>query len=315
MHKKNKLELEKLSRLQNSAIFLLAISLISQFCIIGYLLFFASPNPTFNTNVSQLLTLSSGLIGLVIYNQLGSHQKLKQLKKGLNELHQSGENLQKKLQLLQSLHYQFLKAEEEGRASLSREIHDTVLQEVQLLTWKMENSELGEVATLRLQEISHDLRHLCATLRPPLLKELGLEVALEWLTQEVAHNSLVDVKFYSYKTADYRLPENIELNLYRICQEALNNCVRHAQAHQITVTLNYTHHQIELNIKDDGVGIYSHLSRDSQAGELATRPKFGLLGMHERVHLLGGLLEIRNGQSSGTFVQVRLGLEGRTLVA
>ncbi|RPJ23601.1 MAG: hypothetical protein EHM33_20435, partial [Chloroflexi bacterium] len=101
---------------------------------------------------------------------------------------------------------------------------------------------------------------------------------------------------------EYRLPREVELALYRIAQEALNNIVRHANAKQAFLHIHFDNHEIQLEVRDDGIGFQMPKSPT----DFAPSGHFGLLGIHERVDLIGGRLEVQSQVGQGTRLSVRL---------
>jgi signal transduction histidine kinase len=142
------------------------------------------------------------------------------------------------------------------------------------------------------------LRLIIRALRPIYLEDLGLATALEMLASET---KTLQVDFYR-TGQEKRLERDIELALYRIAQEALSNVVRHAKASHATLNINFSEHEICLEISDDGSGFVVPQSPT----DFATSGHFGLLGMRERSELIGGRLEIKSDAGVGTQVSVRL---------
>lgn len=227
-------------------------------------------------------------------------------------------------------------AQEEERARLARELHDDTIQAVIALKQRVQLAQisikeqngkqsLSELETLAEQTIEN-LRRLTRALRPIYLEDLGLVTALEMLAREISstdrsNDSAVAPFRVSrssgeatevattrlvvgfQKTGDERrLSREVELSLYRIAQEALNNVVKHSKATRADLSIRYADSEITLAITDNGNGFVAPASPT----EFAPNGHFGLLGIHERADLIGARLEIVSAVGKGTSLTVRL---------
>lgn len=201
-------------------------------------------------------------------------------------------------------------AQEEERNRLARELHDDTIQAVIALkqrvqlahkSVKTENGHqaLRELETLAEQTIEN-LRRLTRALRPIYLEDLGLVTALEMLARETSQANHLDVEFHQ-SGRERRLPREVELALYRIAQEALNNVVHHAKAKHAELYIAFDK-EIKLEVEDDGVGF----SVPKSPTDFAPGGHFGLLGMRERADLIGGRLEVQSEAGRGTRLSLRL---------
>jgi signal transduction histidine kinase len=192
---------------------------------------------------------------------------------------------------------------------LARELHDDTLQSLIALNQRLQaaslaNPEPNAVAMLaELQALAGqtiaDLRRFTCALRPIYLDELGLVAALEALAHEASQNSGLSVAFHQ-TGAEVRLAPQVELALYRLAQEALNNVVRHARAGEASLTLAFDIELVTLTIADAGRGF---VVPDNPA-EFAASGHFGLLGLHERAELIGARLQISSQVGRGTQVVI-----------
>ncbi len=216
---------------------------------------------------------------------------------------------------LHTLSAQIVQAQEEERRRLARELHDEIGQALTAVTL-----DLGMLAQLipktdeRLQRALEDaqmlsqnaleeVRRLSVELRPAILDDLGLVPALRWAIDRYTERTGVQGRF-EVVGLEGRLPGEIETVCYRAVQEALTNVARHAGAHTIAVTLELERDRrtVHLTISDDGVGFdVNQALRRAQAGS-----SLGLLGLRERVELLGGHLHIRSRPGRGTTIEIRL---------
>jgi len=154
-----------------------------------------------------------------------------------------------------------------------------------------------------------NLRSLIADLRPASLDELGVEAALESLIDRVRTTSGLQVQ-YAIELPDggdgaaTRLDPEIEATVYRLVQEALTNTTKHAGAESVSVTVATRGDGLEIEIRDDGRGFDSG----------APAAGFGLLGMRERLALVGGSLDVAGAAGQGTTVRARIPLRAAAAI-
>jgi PAS domain S-box-containing protein len=211
---------------------------------------------------------------------------------------------------LTTVQRQLLESSEAERLRIAQELHDGPIQELYGLSFRLgeleealsDDAGIGQLvaSAVLVQQVTQNLRALCMELRPPTLAAFGLEQAIRSHANHF-QGAYADLTLQLELAQDgQQLPERIRLALFRIYQEALNNIVRHAQAHQIQVRLSFDEAQVELEIRDDGCGFqipkrWIHLA---QAGHL------GVVGMRERIQAIQGQLEIISSPGEGTSVQV-----------
>jgi signal transduction histidine kinase len=193
-----------------------------------------------------------------------------------------------------------VEAQEVERRRLARELHDetgqaltSILLGLKGLEERLEGEEALEAAhELRELVVStlQDVRRLAVELRPTALDDFGLVAALERLAESFGKQTGIDVDFEA-ALPDERLPEELETALYRIVQECLTNVVKHAQATRVSVLLTSRDGIAKAVVEDDGRGFGSETLRDGG---------FGLIGMRERLALLGGRLEIESNETGTT---------------
>lgn len=224
------------------------------------------------------------------------------------ELQQRYEEGMRARQELQELSARLLSAQEEERRNISRELHDEVGQSLSALLMEAGNAaarvspDSTEVrrhveSIKRLAEASVQvIRNMSLLLRPSMLDDLGLVPALEWQAREVSKRTGLRVQITADENAS-ELPDDHKTCIYRVVQEALHNCARHAQAHNVTVEVLQQPSQILLSVVDDGRGFDARRVRG-----------LGLVGMEERVHHLGGALRVKSQPGSGTTIAVVLPL-------
>lgn len=201
--------------------------------------------------------------------------------------------------------------QEEERMRLARELHDDTIQAVIALKQRVQLAQksvrdqsgkqtLKELEALSEQTIEN-LRRLTRALRPIYLEDLGLVTALEMLSREISQNNKLSVDFN--KTGqERRLSREVELSLYRIAQEALNNVIKHAKAERAELRITFDDSTVQMEVSDNGSGFIA----PNSPTEFAPNGHFGLLGIHERADLIGARLEIESTLGRGTKIKVRL---------
>ena len=164
------------------------------------------------------------------------------------------------------------------------------------------NERFEEVRKL-LDETGERLRHLSHELRPAILDDLGLAKALKFLAQGISSRSTIKVTILGQLRE--RPPARVELALYRVVQEAVNNAIRHASGvSAIGVRLRDQKNSVVCSIHNDGLGFDVDKTLSDK-----TRQGLGLLGMRERVHSIGGSITIRSTPKQGTTIEVVVPLE------
>jgi signal transduction histidine kinase len=191
-------------------------------------------------------------------------------------------------------------AQEQERRRLARELHDETGQALTSILLGLRTVEQagGEqevraaVAEVRelVRSTLQDVRRLAVELRPKALDDFGLVAALERLTESFTEQTGIAVGFESLLPAARLTPE-IETALYRIVQESLTNIVKHAQAHSVSIVLGRKSDTVSVIVEDDGVGFDPDRPREGG---------LGLIGMRERVSLIGGRLTIESRPGAGT---------------
>jgi signal transduction histidine kinase len=227
-----------------------------------------------------------------------------QLEKRVDEKYQESLRAQRELKELSK---RLVEAEERERRAISRELHDEVGQSLTALLVDVENltemSDGQSVFRQGLQKIKalaencvNEVRNMALLLRPSMLDDLGLMAALDWQGREVSKRTGIRVETADENVSD-NLPEDHKICIYRIVQEALNNCSKHAHAKHVRVVVRQEPDFLRVSIEDDGKGFD------------ATRVRgLGLVGMNERVTQLGGVLKVDSDPTRGTRLQIDLPL-------
>ncbi len=230
---------------------------------------------------------------------------------------------------VQNLTRQLINTVEEERHSLARDLHDDFGQIVTALQLGVETIKVscdlslgmgkngengrmncrnrGEMLSGLIADLGDRIRTITSGLRPVMLEELGLVPTLEWLTGEFAtQGTFFEINFIADEITERFSPE-IELGLFRICQEALTNSAKYAQAEHVTVSLSKDDSTLMLSVKDDGVGFGEEELNSARAGRRGTgRQGFGLLGMRERASGLNGSMTVSSRKGQGTDICVTI---------
>lgn len=247
-----------------------------------------------------------GLLALGVAVSLASILRISRLEERAEEQHQLTERAEQELRRLSQ---QLVHAQEEERRSLSRELHDEVGQTLTAL-----RVELGNLERLRsgpeeqfrshLEDAKHlagqtlaSVRNLAAGLRPSVLDDLGLGPALEWQAREFSRRIGIPVHV-QLEGLPPELPESHRTCVYRVAQEALTNCARHAEASNIRILLHTDAERLSLAVQDDGKGM--SLPRRGTG--------LGLIGIEERVRELGGTVTIHSQPGKGMLLKVSIPL-------
>jgi len=212
---------------------------------------------------------------------------------------------------LKELSARLVAAQEVERRSIARELHDEVGQALSALRVGLTNlaallpaaisDEIREqMSTLRnvAETTMGVVRNITLLLRPSMLDDLGLVPALQWQGKEVSKRMGLAVKVAAHGVSD-DLPEEYKTCVYRVVQEALNNCARHACAESARVIVRQERERLLLSIEDDGKGFMPETERG-----------LGLLGMEERVTHLRGTFEVKSAPGQGTLIAITLPLAG-----
>ncbi len=225
------------------------------------------------------------------------------------------ERLHRAMEQLGMLSRRLLEVQEAERRHIARELHDEigqVLTAVKINLQAIERSSDGKLPDMMplkesvriIDRLLRQVRSLSIELHPSILDDLGLIAALRWYIDWIFQQTGLSGQFVT-EFARERLAPAIELACFRIVQESLTNAVRHANAKNVIVELGKYDKELYLKIRDDGSGFDVKKAR-----ERALKGKsLGLLGMEERVFLLGGRIEVKSERGKGTAINVFLPLD------
>jgi signal transduction histidine kinase len=242
-----------------------------------------------------------------------ARQQLKQMNESLEfRVRQRTADLERERLDVQNLSSQLLLAQDEERRRISRELHDSTGQLLVALAMNLErlksdlmkpNPEaeavIDDTASL-VDEMSRQLRTMSYLLHPPLLEEAGLVSAVKWYVEGFTTRSTVQVSL-ELPSELGRLPQQMEITIFRLIQESLTNIHRHSGSKTALIRLTRDDEHVHLKIADQGKGF----SLYALANKERSRPGVGILGMKERVRRFGGTLEFLS-TGNGTTVQANL---------
>ncbi|MHC1729112.1 MAG: PAS domain S-box protein [Syntrophobacteraceae bacterium] len=241
----------------------------------------------------------------------GSRIGLLSVGQDITKRRKAEEELQKSEMRLRNLYSQLLRAQEEERRRISKEVHDSIGSPLAGIKIGLENAFLldkkgtMEAQSLRAlidltQHVMRECRRIMTDLRPPVLDDYGIVAAIRWSCerfQMINPGIKIDRQI---EVSENDIPASLRIVLFRIVQEALNNAAIHSGAKMITISL-FKENQIELRIHDDGCGFNMNSVLSRKAGQGG----FGISNMQERVELSGGSFEIETDVEKGTTVCAR----------
>jgi signal transduction histidine kinase len=255
----------------------------------------------FRSGLHNLLWQSL-VLGLVV--ALTAVTRLRVVERRAEEQRAIAEEAERQLRLLSQ---QVVATQEEERKKLSRELHDHVGQMLTALRMELgridrtrpglQGDAITALAECRqlVDDMVRTVRDLALGLRPSMLDDFGLQPALEWHARDVTRRCGVPVDLTVSGDVD-RLPEQYRTCIYRVVQEALTNCVRHARASRIDVSVRETVYGLEVSVTDDGVGV----------DPARRRSGLGLRGIEERVRELNGTVRMESVAAAGTTLTIHL---------
>ena len=249
--------------------------------------------------LTLLITQSVLITGLLIQRQ--------RRRRAEEELRGSQGELRRSYERNRDLGARLLRAQEDERALIARELHDDIGQQVALLTIELSllgRAKLDEAGNLLKETLSHaqdlakSVQDLSHRVHPARLRVLGLIPALEALRDELSRNE-INIRF-THEMVPTTLSGDLTSCLFRVVQEALQNALKHSKAHNVSVHLTGRRGVLTLSIVDDGVGF------DVGA---AVGKGLGLISMNERLEAVGGSLEIQSTPGGGTELTIRVPLD------
>ncbi len=208
---------------------------------------------------------------------------------------------------------QILEAQENERRRIALELHDGVTQELLVVANLVQSlisdgdgsisvgeKQIGNINN-KILSVCQDIQRLSHDLRPIILDNLGLLPAIRWLAGCLETESAIDSKVM-VNGKETKLKSDVEVTIFRIVQEALNNVRRHSVATSVVINLNYSPDYLEVRIHDNGKG-FSLNQAVAEAGNLS---KLGLISIRERIKLLNGNFDIFTELNKGTTILAKI---------
>jgi signal transduction histidine kinase len=217
-------------------------------------------------------------------------------------------------EMIKDLLKKVISVQEEERKRIARGLHDETMQSLSAILMKIDMCKLNpedllvnkvdEMKDIVLKTLD-DIRNMIQNLRPSILDDLGLEAAIRWLLDKHLGEKGIQYFLNIMGTQGKRFTPNVEITLFRIIQEAVVNIARHAGADNVFVIFKIGKNSVNVDIEDDGAGfdVQYALKRTEDARGL------GILGMKERVNLIGGNVKICSEPERGTRISLKIPLK------
>lgn len=263
--------------------------------------------------IALLVENATGAVPGSIFHPVPQHGP-KEIRALINEFNQMVIRLAEQQHTLRQYAHKALLSQEEERQRLSHELHDGTLQDMVGLVQRVElcRNDLDTnpaYARQRLDDLHdllnksiEDIRRMSIALRPPVLEDFGLPIALDALCKDLQQDKPDLVINYSVLGENQRLQPDLELAVYRVVQEALTNIRKHVKdVSQVSVELTFGETEVKAVIKNNGA-VFSNYNVNQfvQSGHL------GLAGMYERARLFGGSLTINSDEENDTIVTIQM---------
>jgi signal transduction histidine kinase len=222
------------------------------------------------------------------------------------ELAKVNAQLREREDALEHLYEKVVAAQEDERKRIARELHDDTSQSLAVLVMALDGAmttlkaggvpRLEEAKALAVRTIE-EVHRMILDLRPSVLDDLGLLSAIRWYAERHLAPRGVSVRC-EFEARDRRMPAAFETAVFRVCQEAMSNVARHAQAESVLIQVSESGGALHIEIEDDGRGF------DPENVSQAHRRPFGLMGIRERVEILGGSVRIDSAPGKGTRIHI-----------
>lgn len=191
-----------------------------------------------------------------------------------------------------------IEGQEQERSRIAKELHDGIVQDLTVLKMElMSNNQIQDTQS-KLDAITKEVRDISYQMMPVTLRQLGLVKALEELFERSLSKNNIGFEF-QYFNYEERISEKIEVSVYRICQELVNNVVKHAKASSVSVVLRKSEKQLTLVFEDNGLGFDLNRAKSG----------IGMASLNSRIDLLHGKIEFETTENSGTIAFIRIPLD------
>ncbi len=246
-----------------------------------------------------------GVTGFALYLVLG--RMMRTLQEGAQAQASLAARLREQSAQRRLLAHRLMRAEEDTRRAVAKDLHDGPLQSLTLSFMRLDAATRGpgepidpeEIsnAMAAIREASEEIRSVVRALHPPLLAELGLASAVERHCMEMSRRTGREIEFAREARDEAPIDPDTAIATFRITQEAIANALKHTTSGAIVVRLSLGTGSVDMNVMDDGPGF----NAESKIGA-----GLGLLSMRERAQSVGGALTIRSTPAGGTHVHVRI---------
>ena len=250
---------------------------------------------------------SAGISGLK--DESGKISHYIAVKDDITERKRTEQALQESSERVSALTRRLIEVQEEQSRQLARELHDEIGQVLSAVRLNLKLIEREDSQGLHREALAEGLmvieraisqvRGMSLRLRPPVLDELGILSALRWLVRRQAPQQGLRIRLEAVPE-DIALPRNVAEVCYRIVQEGLTNVAKHAEASEVLIRLERTGGRVRVTVRDNGRGF--------DAASVRAAGGLGLLGMEERVKLVGGTLQVESRPGGGTEVRAEMEL-------
>lgn len=299
--------------LDAAVILLVGVAVVAWFCglwpallasllsTLAYDYFFTAPFYTLRFDVTHLARLAAFTFIAAAFTSVsaGRRNAERSMKRLLNEL---DSKVQERTADLEHLTGRLIRAQEEERSRIGRELHDHVSQTLGVLTVKLDQLRLdpgtpprvaGVLTELResTSDITTDIHNLSHRLHSSTLDYLGLVAAVERLVSEFSTRHSIAIDF-THASMPESLPSDVALCLFRVTEESLTNIAKHSRATRARISLSGGPDGVHLHVEDSGVGFMS--------GNLDRQSGLGFVSMRERLRALRGTVQVESAPSRGT---------------
>jgi PAS domain S-box-containing protein len=251
--------------------------------------------------------------GFPVKNPSGEVYRVAGVAEDITERRHAGDALRRSAAELQALSRRLVDLQESERRELSRELHDRVGQNLTALKINLDMLQTalasrgnGEVrarvddSAALLESTMDTIENVMSELRPPMLDDHGLAAALDWHARNFSRRTGIAVAVRGTGPA-LRPALQVEIALFRIAQEALNNVAKHARAHRVEIALDHANGECLMSVQDDGIGFDGVEDASDRP-----KPRLGMVTMRERAQAVGGRFEVQALPGRGTQLSVRV---------
>ena len=251
--------------------------------------------------------------GFPVKDRSGKVYRVAGVAEDITERRHAGDALRRSAAELQALSRRLVDLQESERRELSRELHDRVGQNLTALKINLDilqtalashgndevRARVDDSAAL-LESTMDTIENVMSELRPPMLDDHGLAAALDWHARNFSKRTGIAVAVRANETA-WRPALQVEIALFRIAQEALNNVAKHARARRVEIALEHANGECVMSVEDDGIGF-----DDVEGTSDKPKPGLGMVTMRERAQAVGGHFEVQALPACGTQLTVRV---------